>query len=100
MVEFSYKENYWRVFGKFTTFAIWIFEASLALTLFTFAYRLHYGIWAYLCYGLGTGCLHVLLSSFRKIITHQDFIIDTYNKTVSDVIEKAKEITLEEIMSE
>ena len=98
--EFNYRENYWRVFSKRTTIAMWIFEAILSIDVFTFMYESHQPTWLYFCIGIGLGCLHASLSSFRRIITQQDYIIDAYNKTVSDVIEKAKEITLEEIISD
>lgn len=100
MGEFSYRKNYWRVFSKPTTFAMWVFEAILSFDVFVFMYESHQPTWFYFCLGTAFGGLHYLLSSFRRIITQQDYIIDAYNKTVSDAIEKAKEITLEDIMSE
>ena len=101
MEKFSYKENYWKVFSKPTTFTMWLLEVVLLANIALLAYKAHSTYLSYFCMGIGLGSVHFTLCSLRKFITYQSWVIDTNNKIINSIIDDlSKKVSLNEISSD
>ena len=101
MEKFSYKENYWKIFSKSTTFTMWLLEVMILANIALLAYKAHSTYLYYFCMGIGLGSVHFILCSLRRFITYQSWVIDTYHKIVDSIIDGiSKEVSLDEISSD
>ena len=101
MEKFSYRKNYWKVFSKSTTFILWYLEAAILANIAMLAYKAHSTYLDYFCMGIGLGGVHFILCIFRRFITYQSWVIDTYHKIVDTIIDGiSKEVSLEETSSD
>lgn len=101
MEKFSYKENYWKIFSKSTTFTMCLLEVMILANIALLAYKAHSTYLYYFCMGIGLGIVHFILCSLRKFITYQSWVIDINNKIVNSIIDDiSKEVSLNEISSD
>lgn len=101
MEKFNYRKNYWKIFSKSTTFAMWLLEVMILANIALLAYKAHSTYLYYFCMGISLGSVHFILLARRRLITYQSWIIDIYHETVNNIVDGiSKEVSLDEISSE